>query len=290
MVKGISGGERKRTSIGYELITDPNFLLLDEPTSGLDSTTSLKIIRMLKKEAVDRKTTIICTIHSPSSEIFSTLDRLLLLQDGFEVYQGPVGKELHNYIVNSLGCKMAKFCNPADYFIKMAQAPHLCSKDLSLEMMVNTYDLNIKPKIEDGTGIRATRYTDINTRFETFAEKRSSSHCRQFFEIFIRNFRFLLRNRKGLIAIIFNSAFIALLMLSVWHNTGYVPSNQDLIDKYVKTIVIPDHPTKESLESAINDQVQEFLAAYTTYLSNLSGIAFMISNQLSFSASINVVL
>jgi ABC-type multidrug transport system ATPase subunit len=79
MVKGLSGGERKRTSIGYELITDPNFLLCDEPTSGLDSTTSLKIIRMLKKEAVDRKTNIICTIHSPSSEIFSTLDRLLLL-------------------------------------------------------------------------------------------------------------------------------------------------------------------------------------------------------------------
>lgn len=45
---------------------------------------------------------------------------------------------------------MAKFCNPADYFIKMAQAPHLCSKDLSLEMMVNTYDLNIKPAIEKG--------------------------------------------------------------------------------------------------------------------------------------------
>jgi ABC-type multidrug transport system ATPase subunit len=52
MVKGLSGGERKRTSIGYELITDPNFLLCDEPTSGLDSTTSLKIMRMLKKEAV----------------------------------------------------------------------------------------------------------------------------------------------------------------------------------------------------------------------------------------------
>ena len=47
LVKGISGGERKRTSIGYELITDPNLLLCDEPTSGLDSTTALKIIKML---------------------------------------------------------------------------------------------------------------------------------------------------------------------------------------------------------------------------------------------------
>lgn len=61
-LKGISGGERKRTSIGYELITDPAVLLLDEPTSGLDSTTALKIVKILKKEAKLGKT-IICTIH-----------------------------------------------------------------------------------------------------------------------------------------------------------------------------------------------------------------------------------
>lgn len=61
-MKGLSGGERKRTSIGYELITDPMVILLDEPTSGLDSTTALKIVKILKREAISGKT-IICTIH-----------------------------------------------------------------------------------------------------------------------------------------------------------------------------------------------------------------------------------
>lgn len=62
MLKGLSGGERKRTSIGYELITDPSVVLLDEPTSGLDSSTALKIVKILKKEALLGKT-VICTIH-----------------------------------------------------------------------------------------------------------------------------------------------------------------------------------------------------------------------------------
>ena len=61
-LKGLSGGERKRTSIGYELITDPRLVLLDEPTSGLDSTTALKIVKMIKREAI-MGMTIACTIH-----------------------------------------------------------------------------------------------------------------------------------------------------------------------------------------------------------------------------------
>lgn len=61
-LKGISGGERKRASIGFEMITEPRLMLLDEPTSGLDSSTALKICKTLKKEA-RHGMTIMCTIH-----------------------------------------------------------------------------------------------------------------------------------------------------------------------------------------------------------------------------------
>ncbi len=48
-MRGVSGGERKRTSIGYEILVDPSLLYLDEPTSGLDFTTALRILKVLQK-------------------------------------------------------------------------------------------------------------------------------------------------------------------------------------------------------------------------------------------------
>ena len=61
--KLISGGERKRTAIGVELITDPKVILLDEPTSGLDSHTAVKIVATLQKMARSKNKTIVSTIH-----------------------------------------------------------------------------------------------------------------------------------------------------------------------------------------------------------------------------------
>lgn len=61
--KIISGGERKRTSIGVELVTDPSVILLDEPTSGLDSFKAVQVVKLLKNLAREEGKTIISTIH-----------------------------------------------------------------------------------------------------------------------------------------------------------------------------------------------------------------------------------
>lgn len=62
LLKGVSGGERKRTSIGVELITNPSLVFLDEPTTGLDSYTATRVMKILKKLARSGRT-IIQTIH-----------------------------------------------------------------------------------------------------------------------------------------------------------------------------------------------------------------------------------
>ena len=51
LVKGISGGQRKRTSVGVELVVKPQIVFLDEPTSGLDSFSAVQLCQVLKKVA-----------------------------------------------------------------------------------------------------------------------------------------------------------------------------------------------------------------------------------------------
>lgn len=85
--RGVSGGERKRVSVGHELLINPSVIILDEPTSGLDSTTAMSLILTLRGLARDGRS-IITTIHQPSSRLFHQLDRLMLMSDGHAIYSG----------------------------------------------------------------------------------------------------------------------------------------------------------------------------------------------------------
>ena len=116
LIKGISGGEKKRVCIGIELISEPQILILDEPTSGLDSFTADLVIDLLKSQAKKGKT-IVLTIHQPSSSIYKAFDRLLLLVEGNVIYQGAAQDSV-NYFA-SIGYECPNLTNPPDYFIRI---------------------------------------------------------------------------------------------------------------------------------------------------------------------------
>ncbi|GAB4845903.1 ABC transporter G member 26 [Ancistrocladus abbreviatus] len=117
LVKGISGGERKRTSIGYEILVDPSFLLLDEPTSGLDSTSANRLLQILQGLA-EAGRTLITTIHQPSSRMFHMFDKILLIAEGYPVYYGKA-REAMDYF-SSLGFIPEIPMNPAEFLLDLA--------------------------------------------------------------------------------------------------------------------------------------------------------------------------
>ncbi|KAE9585151.1 putative phosphonate-transporting ATPase [Lupinus albus] len=87
---GISGGEKRRVSIGVDLVHDPAVILIDEPTSGLDSASALKVISLLRLMAFHQGKTIILTIHQPGFRILELFDGLILLSDGFVLHNGSL--------------------------------------------------------------------------------------------------------------------------------------------------------------------------------------------------------
>lgn len=117
LLKGVSGGERKRTCIGYEILFDPSLLLLDEPTSGLDTATANKLIQILQKIALAGRT-IITTIHQPSSRMFYMFDKLLLISEGYPIYHGKA-RNCMDYF-SSMGFEPEIAMNPAEFLLDLS--------------------------------------------------------------------------------------------------------------------------------------------------------------------------
>ncbi|GJM94419.1 hypothetical protein PR202_ga11060 [Eleusine coracana subsp. coracana] len=110
--RGVSGGERRRVSIGTDIIHDPILLFLDEPTSGLDSASAFMVVQVLRRIA-QSGSVVMMTIHQPSARIMGILDRLILLSRGRTVYAGtPAGLKP---FFSEFGAPIPDNENPAEF-------------------------------------------------------------------------------------------------------------------------------------------------------------------------------
>jgi ABC-type multidrug transport system ATPase subunit len=114
--RGCSGGEKRRTSIGVQLLSNPSLLWLDEPTTGLDSTSAYQVVKTLQTLARKGRT-IIVTIHQPRGEIYSLFDNVILLTQGVAAYAGPA-QDCVPYFA-TLGHEIPPFVNPAEFVIDL---------------------------------------------------------------------------------------------------------------------------------------------------------------------------
>ncbi|KAK4777517.1 hypothetical protein SAY87_017704 [Trapa incisa] len=131
-IRGVSGGERRRVSIGNEIIINPSLLFLDEPTSGLDSTNALRIVQILHDIAEAGKT-VVTTIHQPSSRLFHKFDKLILLGKGSLLYFGKASEAMVYF--SSIGCSPLIAMNPAEFLLDLANG--------------NVNDVSVPSELED---------------------------------------------------------------------------------------------------------------------------------------------
>ncbi len=97
-VATLSGGQRKRVSLGIELLPKPGVLFLDEPTAGLDPRTET-LMMMLFRQLANQGSTIVITTHLLGS--FGVLDKVVVLVQGRLAYYGPGTKFLEYFKAES---------------------------------------------------------------------------------------------------------------------------------------------------------------------------------------------
>ncbi|GMH15940.1 hypothetical protein Nepgr_017781 [Nepenthes gracilis] len=89
MVRGISGGQRKRVTTGEMLVGPAKVLLMDEISTGLDSSTTFQIVNSLRQYVHILNGTALISLLQPAPETYNLFDDIILLSDGLIVYQGP---------------------------------------------------------------------------------------------------------------------------------------------------------------------------------------------------------
>lgn len=222
---GISGGQRKRVSIGIELAAAPMVLILDEPTSGLDSTSALAIMKLLM--AICRLgVTIACIIHQPRLEIFECLDQLLLLADGREVYFGKAGDAAEYF--KTAGFDVPVASNPADVIMDIIcgrgqkYATHREDFIDGSSRLVSHWAINEhkhKAAATEG-GVTEEKRKQLSLLLKSISARGASWH-RQVGFCFVRSVRQQSRQLKSFFLEIFVGAVAGLLIgLSVYRLNG----------------------------------------------------------------------
>ncbi|KAF9870692.1 ABC efflux transporter [Colletotrichum karsti] len=212
--RGCSGGEKRRVSIGVQLLANPSVVFLDEPTTGLDATSAFQLVRTLKKLATKGRT-VITTIHQPRSEIWDLFDNLVILTKGSPVYSGPA-KDCVPWF-EGMNFKLPPFVNPAEFVIDVAAID------------------NRTPELEEETTARVDRlktawnhesqrrYMPSEKTVETSGRRRGSktattkhaTYGRQVRVLTDRTFKVTYRDPMGMAAAIMEAILMAII-------TGYI--------------------------------------------------------------------
>ena len=155
LVRGVSGGEKKRVSIASALLSQPRCMFLDEPTSGLDSQMAREVMMCLADLQRREGRTIVTTIHQPSTDIYNVFDGLILLNREC-VYFGAAGQNpvrffetLSGIPQRVSGCSVSEYLlevlsfNDSVDFEKFYEQSDLAAKNHEDSDETTTYEINV---------------------------------------------------------------------------------------------------------------------------------------------------
>ncbi|XP_061361318.1 ABC transporter G family member 4 [Gastrolobium bilobum] len=238
LAHGLSGGERRRVSIGLSLLHDPAVLLLDEPTSGLDSTSAFKVMQILKSTCVSRHRTIVLSIHQPSFKILSCIDRILLLSKGTVVHHGSLAS-LQAFL-HSNGFTVPHQLNALEYAMEILNQLNEL-KPITPPCLPESPKSSTISSFDNGTKMREIKY--------------KSSRIHEICTLYSRFWKIIYRTRQLLLTNTAEALLVGLVLGTIYINIGF---DKEGIEKrfglFAFTLTFLLSSTTETLPIFINER------------------------------------
>ncbi|KAH8893926.1 ABC transporter-like protein [Thozetella sp. PMI_491] len=117
MIRGISGGEKRRTSIAETFIGGAQFQCWDNSTRGLDSLTALRFVKLLRESTSSKQSTVAMSLYQASQEMYHNFDKVMLLYEGRQIYFGPAHLAVEYF--TSLGFEKRSSATTADFLTSL---------------------------------------------------------------------------------------------------------------------------------------------------------------------------
>ncbi|GMF50034.1 unnamed protein product [Phytophthora fragariaefolia] len=118
MLRGVSGGERKRVTTGEMEFGMKYMTLMDEISTGLDSAATFDIIKTQRSIAKKLQKTVVIALLQPAPEVFALFDDVMIMNEGEVIYHGPRDQVLGNF--ESLGFVCPPDRDVADFLLDLA--------------------------------------------------------------------------------------------------------------------------------------------------------------------------
>eukprot|EP00913_Durusdinium_trenchii_P012806 g12024.t1 len=213
MIRGVSGGEKKRTCVGIELIMKPKLIFLDEPTSGLDSYAAHNVVMRLKDMAAHDGCNVLCTIHQPSSEVFHQFNSVMVLRSGKRFYFGPLSGLSTSLHAAGKGCPNE--FNLADHVMFVLQTESSEALDKIEMQMQEATPASQHPEMPHDKSVMTMKLEGAHAGFFT-----------QLAALTKREFQNVYRDKAGLIASILVPLILNVFFALIFFQVGNIDRSE----------------------------------------------------------------
>ncbi|KAF3677235.1 Pleiotropic drug resistance protein 3 [Capsicum annuum] len=233
MLRGISGGQKKRVTTGEMLVGPAKALFMDEISTGLDSSTTFSIVNSLRQSVQLLKGTAVISLLQPAPETYNLFDDIILLSDGYIVYQGA--REAVLEFFESMGFKCPERKGLADFLqevtSKKDQQQYWAKKNepyrfvASKEFAEAYQSFHVGKKLADEL---ATPYDKSKSHPAALCTKKYGIGTKQMLKVCAER-EFLLMKRNAFVYIfkMFQLAVMALITMTVFFRTKMPRDNMD---------------------------------------------------------------